>query len=302
MVAHANMPGLLGVCVEKPPLLLPVDCPYLGPAPTTGFGAGPNKAAERMFLCPNLLRIQKASCAELVSVEVLAEILASVARSPVCCKLKWSGLILDPHDLAAVLLELAARRTDHGPSLRFITTDTGNGWVASLAAAYLQRLHGGVFNGLMLSASKSEWSQSGTTRMLTKMLNLTLRHTLAFDGRNDSSLMSFKPQTRSSLSGSFYASATSYLPRGWEAWSLPPPFDVCLRVSGRLDTDAIIEQDWRRGGLAAWCGQYAFYGARTSALAVAYEEIAGTHSVAHKAGNFTIVTSSRTWAHGQPNP
>ena len=114
--ARSPLPhGLFRTCSDKPPALLPVNCPKLGPAPKAGFGAGPNKAAERQFLCPGLERIQAASCSELASVPALTSVLTEIARAPVCCVLKWTGLLQDPLELATTLVALASNaRHDTG--------------------------------------------------------------------------------------------------------------------------------------------------------------------------------------------
>ena len=239
---------LFAGCSDRPAQLLPVDCPKLGPAPTAGFGAGPNKAAERQYLCPGLAAIQAASCEDLASVDALSAALRRIAVAPVCCTLKWTGLLQDPLELASALIGLATHAHPEAAGLRFVSSNSGNGWVPCIAAAYLQRVHGGSFNGLALSLSKSEWSNSPATRVIMRMLNLTWRHAGIFDARNESALMSYRPQTRSSLFGAFSSPATAFLPSGWEAWPDAAPFDVCLRVhasSGAVpDTDAAISQDW----------------------------------------------------------
>ena len=161
-----------------------------------------------------------------------------------CCVLKWTGLLQDPLELASALVGLATHARPEA-ALRFVSSNSGNAWVPCIAAAYLQRVHGGSFNGLALSLSKSEWSNSPATRVLMKMLNLTWRHAGVFNARNESALMSYRPQTRSSLSGPFFSPATAFLPPDWEAWAETPPFDACLHVhSSGSDMETVISQDW----------------------------------------------------------
>ena len=260
-----------------------------------GAGAEASRHIERQLLCPSIERLQRLSCAELGSADVLTGLLA---------KIGWTGLLLEPRDLAMVLLGLAHHSKPRNESLRFVSTEPANGWAAAHAAAFLQRLHGGSLHGLLVASGRSEPTPSPPMRTLMGQLNLTLRGAHAFDARNESALVTHllaHRHARHSVSHSL-APATRYLPAGWEEWPPPPPFDVCLRASGRLDAAALVETDWRRSRLAAWCVQFAFYGEREASLLAAYAQGAGAHGVAHQAGNFTIMTSPRSEGAGEDEP
>ena len=157
----------------------------------------------------------------LASVPALTSVLTEIARAPVCCVLKWTGLLQDPLELATTLVALASNARHESQTLRFVSSNSGNAWVPCIAAAYFQRVHGGVFNGLALSRAKSEWSNSPATRVLMRMLNVTWRNAAVFDARNESALMSYRPQTRSSLSGPFFSPATAFLPADPQTWPEP---------------------------------------------------------------------------------
>ena len=75
------------------------------------------------------------------------------------------GIVHPPHDLAALLLHLAratqpseAKAGAHPGALRYVSTNSNNGWSSCVAAAYLHRTRGSAFHGYAVNDLKTEVS------------------------------------------------------------------------------------------------------------------------------------------------
>lgn len=220
-------------------------------------------------LCPALARIWNANCEALSSARSLAaligpmRVLDAVATprrgsvnytSRVFTGLYMPGLVHEPYELAQLLVHLAKERMPHQTGgLRFVSTNSNNGWAACICAAYLHRTHGGGFHGLAVNDLKTEWATTRHVRILLLELGLSWRHPLSFDAEADAALMSYHPHVRNSLTPTAFAHATTLMPVGWVG--TPPPFDVCFRM-GAFDA-AAVRNDTR--ALGGYCSLFAYY-------------------------------------------
>ena len=270
-------------------------CDSLGLA-VTGFGSGPNKLAVRTGLCPTLLAIGNATCSDLGSPSALSRILEPAARASHCCKLQWSGIWNTPTELAAVLIHLVEHQR-HGADARthrFVSTNSGNGWVSCIFAAYLSRYHGVLLHGLAVNGGKSEWTMSGDTRHLYLALGLAFRGAPAFDAEADAALMAHDAddaKPRSSIMPTSYMPARALLPTSWVG--APPPFHTCVRIGNTFDL-AGIETFFSQ--LAAWCRDLVVWTgspieAQRANVSAAWSRYAPWESRAHRVGNFTVLSS-----------
>ena len=269
------------------------------------------------ILCPRIVAIQSATCSELANVAKVADLMATgntsmpilratanVTRSidvktyyteELYTGLYKPGLVHPPHDLAALLVHLASDpRLERHEALRFVSTNSNNGWAACLAAAYLARTHdGAAFHGLAVNGLKTEWATVRNIRILLERLNLSWRSPEAFDAAADAALMTYHPHVRNSLTPTAFAKAATLLPVSWVG--LPPPFDVCLRF-GDYSTKELLSDVRALGG---WCRTFAYHGrvaAHASDIAGALEDaLATTGARTHpteQAGPFVVIRSS----------
>lgn len=278
------------------------------------------------IFCPRIHAMQTASCSELANVTRLAELMvegehampvlratANVTREvdfrtyytdALYTGLYKPGLVHHPSELAALLVHLAMdARLERHQALRFVSTNSNNGWAACVAAAYLHRTHGGgALHGLAINGLKTEWATTRNVRILLERLNLSWRSPAAFDVAADAALMAFHPHVRNSLTPTAFANATTLLPVAWVG--LPPPFDVCLRL-GDYAVAELLDDVRALGG---WCRTLAYHGrvaAHAADIAAALEgALASTGARAHapeQAGAFVVIRSShmRSAAAGQ---
>lgn len=204
---------------QDPPPHAAIDCGILSAeSRRTGVYDG-----VESVLCPAIARIQRASCSTLADAPSLAsligpvDVLDAVANPTRSLNLSahaftgmyMPGVVHAPAGLAELLVHLAHRHV-HGP-LRFVSTNSNNGWAACLAAAFLGRTHG-AFHGLAVNGLKTEWATVRGVRVLLGELGLSWRHPQAFDAAADAALMSYHPHVRNSLTPTAFASATTLLP------------------------------------------------------------------------------------------
>uniref|UniRef100_A0A7S2H671 peptidylprolyl isomerase n=1 Tax=Haptolina brevifila TaxID=156173 RepID=A0A7S2H671_9EUKA len=140
----------------------------------------------RETLCPRIAAIQRASCSQLSNLASLTKLIDSPSmtvlwatgnvshrESPSDARFTGPykpGLVHSPRDIATLLIHLASdarfdrlqtnqlasdardrKRPSYEP-LRFVSTDSNNGWVTLLAAAFLERTHRTALHGLAVSA------------------------------------------------------------------------------------------------------------------------------------------------------
>jgi hypothetical protein len=205
------------------------------------------------------------------------------------------GLVHHPRDLAALLVHLASDpRLERHEALRFVSTNSNNGWAACLAAAYLHRTHGGAaFHGLAVNGLKTEWATNRNIRILLERLSLSWRSPDAFDAAADAALMTFHPHVRNSLTPTAFARAQTLLPVAWVG--VPPPFDCCLRF-GEYSTDELLADVRTLGG---WCRTLAYHGRVAShavdiaaALDGALAATGARTQPPEQAGAFVVIRSS----------
>ena len=277
------------------PLPRCVDPP---PTPTVDCARMEHEDAVKDLLCPRLLRVQQASCSTLGDATELAALLApdmptlyatslpnrdqsqlKVPNSKLFTGLYMHGIVHEPLDLAQLLVHFASdERLERHRAIRFVSTNSNNGWTACITAVYLLRTHGGgPFHGLAVNGLKTEWATVRNVRVLLEQLSLSWRSETVFDPEADAALMEYYPHVRNSLTPTAFAYATTLLPLAWRG--LPPPYDLCFRMGG-LDSpeadatapaggnaSAPLLADVER--LASWCRVLAYYdpGGRHSGLA-----------------------------------
>ena len=142
-------------------------------------------------LCPKIRAIQLASCAELSTPSWLSGLLAPLTvlraidhpnrdyvnvSSSDFTGLYRPGIVHPPHDLAALLLHLAratqpseAKAGAHPGALRYVSTNSNNGWSSCVAAAYLHRTRGSAFHGYAVNDLKTEVSAQKVHPRLYKL-------------------------------------------------------------------------------------------------------------------------------------
>ena len=157
-----------------------------------------------------------------------------------------------------------------------MTTNSWNGWTASVVAADLERTVGPAL-GLCQAPLKAEWATSHGTRTLLGRFNLTWRGAPVWESAAEAALLTAQPSVRPSLSFAALRNTSSYL--GGTSWRdvTPAPFDLCWRLGpgrfGRPTGGSTIEFDM--ASLGAWCRILAFNGPLTPTLAAAYAAAAG---------------------------
>jgi hypothetical protein len=202
----------------------------------------------------------------------------------------------EPGDYATLLVFLANHSAGDPTPLRFVSTNTYNGWAAATMAVYLRRMHHDApLHGLAVHNMKAEWSTSHGTRSILQLCNLTWRGThrgsvervQVFDPPSEAALLTFDPRTRSPLSHASLAPAAQFLPSGWQQWPRARPFDLCVRF-GAFDEAAV----YKDVGLLfrSWCRSVVFHGALTPNLTAAFGALAA--SAARRVGGFTAIVRS----------
>lgn len=252
-------------------------------------------------LCESVLRqIQRSSCKDLLDVHALAAMLLPVKAPSLAALVRasrspsrfMSFMEHDPHELAQLLVSLATSAPlGNGPeaSLRFVSTNSNNGFAATIAATYLRRIQHTAFHGLAVHSVKAEWATSHGMRSLLVQSNLTWRGTnervRVFDAPAEAALMSHSPRTRSPLSHSSLVPAVRFLPEDWHQWPRARSFDLCVRF-GAFDQDAI----YRDAGMLfhSWCQTIVWHGTLTSNLTFALGLTSPAASM-RRAGNFTVI-------------
>ena len=202
----------------------------------------------------------------------------------------------EPTGLAGLLVHLASvRHYDAEQPLRFVSTNSNNGWAALVVAAYLQRTHGTApFLGLAVNDLGTEHATTRNIRALLLKLGLSWRFTDRFDAAADAALLTYFPQVRNPLAPTAMAPARTLLPVSWVG--SPLPFDVCFRM-GEYDAAAVLEDGRRLGG---FCRHFAYRGRPATAVERALfgvekplesKESAGHHArAAMEVGGFTVLS------------
>ena len=248
----------------------------------------------RTVLCPRIAAIQRAPCSQLGSVDALERLIGgenvtilvasanttrevdfkSYYQQRLFTGLYMPGFVHEPRHLATLLVHfgMAHSLERHAP-LRFVATNSNNGWVLCLAAAYLRRAHGAPLHGLAVNGLKTEWATNRNVRILLERLNLSWRAPTVFDAAADAALMSYHPHVRNSLTPTTFAPATTLMPVRWVG--TPPPFDVCVRF-GEYDRAAILEDVRMVGGA---CKSFSYFGR----LDDDYDEVRAAVAAAEKA-------------------
>ncbi len=266
-------------------------------------------------LCPRIAAIQRAPCDILVHETSLASLLRmrtliatanttrdvdfkTYASQDVFTGLYIPGVVHQPHELAALLVHLGKHEHLHGHAqpIRFVSTNSNNGWAACLFAAYLARTHAPAsFQGLAVNGLKTEWATVRNVRVLLEKLNLSWRANEAFDATADAALMEYHPHVRNSLGPTAYAKAALLLPVSWVG--LPPPFDLCFRM-GEYDRVAVLEDIRALGG---HCRELIYRGAASTDAGEVAAALASAHalagaSMAHgsvrQVGAFVVLSST----------
>ena len=202
----------------------------------------------------------------------------------------------EPTGLAALLVHLASmRHYEPQQPLRFVSTNSNNGWAALVAAAYLQRTHGTApFLGLAVNDLGTEHATTRNIRALLLKLGLSWRFTDHFDAAADVALLTYFPMVRNPLTPTAMAPARTLLPVSWVG--RPPPFDVCFRM-GEYDAAAVLEDGRRLGG---FCRHFAYRGRPATDVERALfsvekpqesKESGGRHArAAVEVGGFTVLS------------
>eukprot|EP00322_Chrysochromulina_rotalis_P028175 CAMPEP_0115832782 /NCGR_PEP_ID=MMETSP0287-20121206/2836_1 /TAXON_ID=412157 /ORGANISM="Chrysochromulina rotalis, Strain UIO044" /LENGTH=340 /DNA_ID=CAMNT_0003286179 /DNA_START=53 /DNA_END=1075 /DNA_ORIENTATION=+ len=265
-------------------------------------------------LCPAVVRIQQASCDALASVGRLSALIggmrvlratANTTRDvdfktyytqSLYTGLYMPGVVHDPAELAVLLIHLATsnKRVEHThQAVRFVATNSNNGWAVCLAAAFMIRTHGAGFHGLAVNNLKTEWATVRDLRVLLEKLSLSWRAPEAFDAAADAALMTYHPHVRNSLSPTTFAKAATLMPVSWVG--LPPPFDICMRL-GMYDRQAVLDDIALLGG---WCREFAYHGEAqvdaaeiAHALSAAHSRAGGHSHSAQQSGAFVVLSSS----------
>lgn len=298
---------MLPRCVDPPPSRLPnLNCAAI---PDEG-GFSYNGTEVREHLCPMLDRLLGATCGQLASPATVASLLDSelgllsaVARptmtmdsSPNIMTGHYKpGHTHHPHGLASLLVHIAGfKHYEEQQPLRFVSTNSNNGWAALVAAVYLQRTHGTApFLGLAVNDFGTEHATTRNIRALLLQVGLSWRATSSFDAAADAALLTYFPQVRNPLWPTASAPARTLLPMAWVG--TPPPFDVCFRM-GEHDEAALLEDVGRLGG---FCRHLAFGGRPSAAVEKAFgagdapsQEAGGHHARAVVSlGGFTVLSS-----------
>lgn len=259
-------------------------------------------------LCSALERLEKAPCRELLAAPSLASILAAIrppnGEEAVATKAPGRAsafLQHDPKGLATLLVFLANHSTaDPTRPLRFVSTNTYNGWAAATTAVYLRRMLRAPLHGLAVHNMKAEWSTSHGTRSILAACNLTWRGThrgsvervQVFDPPADAALLTHDPRPRSSLSHASLEPATHFLPSGWEQWPRARPFDLCIRF-GAFDEAATYRD--ARLLFRSWCRSIAFHGVLTPNITAALGPgvMTSDSSRTTRVGGFTVIIRRR---------
>ena len=254
-------------------------------------------------LCTRIVGILNATCNELSDASLLSHLLDSpVLPDESLTQIRTNGLFHRPSEIAALFILLANETRNRDTPLRFVSTNSNNGWTSLLAAAFLHRTHAGGFSGSAFNDLKWEWACDESTRKLTRVAGLSWRHTKALNPAAEAALMHYHPHARSPLWQTAFSNATELIPVSWVG--TPPPFDVCWRM-GQLGESVATRSGF--AGLAAdlrvlvgWCRLFVYYGAPD---ALQSEQIAAALSKptalrllhgARQAGKFTVLRA----AHG----
>ena len=237
-------------------------CTDAGPRRLLELNCSSSFNDEVRFLCDSVRGIQAASCEQLLSVTTLAALIRPEVRLVAADekKIRTHGFLHDPSTLAEVLVHLAFEQRSTGSPLRFVSTNSHNGWMPSIAAAYLERTHGGGLSGLTLHDGKAEWLTTSGVRQILGRVGLSWRGSSSFDAAADAALMLFHPNARNSLWPTASAPAAKLLPVSWVG--RPPPFDVCWRMGGAATNDENSLAD-DLSSLAGWCRTFVFHGDAT---------------------------------------
>ena len=302
-----SKPGMLPRCVDPPSSRLPVlNCAAI---PDEG-GFSYNGTEVREHLCPMLDRLLRASCEQLASPTTVASLLdlelglLSAAARPTMAMDASSSIMTGhykpghthhPHGLASLLVHFAGfKHYEEQQPLRFVSTNSNNGWAALVAAAYLQRTHGTApFLGLAVNDFGAEHATTRNIRALLLQVGLSWRSTTSFDAAADAALLTYFPQVRNPLWPTASAPARTLLPMGWVG--TPPPFDVCFRM-GENDEAAVLEDLGRMNGL---CRHFAYQGRYSAGVERAFgageappQEVSSHHARAMVlVGGFTVLSS-----------
>ena len=303
--------GELPHCVDPPPSAA-LECGRIMEH-VNGMPADYQDEVETL-LCPSVAAIQRASCASLGGEASITQLIGTMpllratanttrdvnfntySKQKLFTGLYLPGIVHDPADLAKLLLHFAKHEHLHThQALRFVSTNSNNGWVAILLAAYLARVHAPAgFHGLAVNGLKTEWATVRNVRVLLDKVGLSWRVPEAFDAPADAALMTYHPHVRNSLGPTAYAKASILLPVSWVG--LPPPFDVCVRL-GDYGREAVLTDLAMLGG---WCREFVYHGAEETdareieaALATAHGRSGGR--LAHPAkqvGAFVVISSN----------
>ena len=303
MSTHA---ATLPLCIDPPSSRLPVlDC-----AAILDEGAFSHNGTEvREHLCPTLVRLLHASCSQLTSPKTVASLIASelgllsaAARPTLVIDPSQPATVMtghykpghthEPTGLAALLVHFASfRHYDEQQPLRFVSTNSNNGWAALVTAAYLQRTHGTApFLGLAVNDHGTEHATTRNIRALLLKLGLSWRFSDRFDAAADAALLTYFPQVRNPLTPTATAPARTLLPVSWVG--NPPPFDLCFRM-GEYDAAAVLDDGRRLGG---FCRHFAYRGRPGAAVERAFGVEASQESGHHaravvEVGGFTVLSS-----------
>ena len=196
-------------------------------------------------LCTRIVGILNATCNELSDASLLSHLLDSpVLPDESLTQIRTNGLFHRPSEIAALFILLANETRNRDTPLRFVSTNSNNGWTSLLAAAFLHRTHAGGFSGSAFNDLKWEWACDESTRKLTRVAGLSWRHTKALNPAAEAALMHYHPHARSPLWQTAFSNATELIPVSWVG---TPPHLMSVGVWGSSGSR------WRPGaGLRAW--------------------------------------------------
>ena len=264
------------------------------------------------LLCPRIAAIQRAECGTLANPNALSNLIGQIRvlrathnttravdfttyyTQDVYTGLYMPGIVHDSLELSTLLVTLAGeQRVDPRSALRFVSTNSNNGWTACIIAAYLARTHASGFHGLAINDLKTEWATVRNVRILLEKLHLSWRAPEAFDAAADAALMSYHPHVRNSLTPTAFAKAATLMPVSWVG--LPPPFDICFRM-GMYHIHAVVHDVHMLGG---WCRLLAYHGDAQRDASQIQEALAAAHHLAggrlhriRQVGRFVLVSST----------
>ena len=257
------------------------------------------------FLCESVRSIQAATCEQLLNSTSLADLIRPNVPVLETAGIRSHGVLHDPSSFALLLVHLAREQRDRDRPFRFVSTNSNNGWMTVLSAAFLQRTHGGAFSGLAVNDLKAEWAMTGSSRSMLSQVGLSWRSSAFFESAADAALMSFHPHARNSLWPTASALASKLLPMSWVG--SPPAFDICWRMA-QLSLDGLAKD---LAMLDGWCRTFVYHG-NSSALqtgtvvraAATRPGLGGPHHSLRdtvEIGGFTVVRRGAAFAGLRPS-